>query len=87
MKEICICAAVLTEEGKIIRGHRHCDCIASIFRAKLIPGSGARAQGFITSNNRYVGRNVGAILQQEAGIKSVHTGREVEGLLFSEDLY
>lgn len=87
MKEICICAAVKTECGRIFRGHRHGDCFYAIQRRKLKIAKQPKAQGFITSKNRYVDREEGARLQIEAGIKSAWTGKPVKGLLFSEDLY
>ena len=87
MKEIIICSAVKTTCGRIIRGHRHADCIYSILQRKLKPLSGFYSQGFITSKNRYVNRYEAFKIQKKAGIKSVWTGKQVEDLLFSEDLY
>jgi len=87
MKEICICAAVIAENGNIYRGHRHGDCIESILRRKKSPKKDPKAQGFITSNNRYVDRYEGFKLQKEAGIKSVWDEGYHGEVLFSEDLY
>lgn len=89
MKEICICAAVLANNGKYYRGHRHSDCIRTIYeREGLSVSKGSRSnQGFITSHNRFVDREEGARLQREAGINSVWTKAPVKELLFSEDLY
>ena len=84
MKEICICAAVKTKDGLIIRGHRHSDCYLTITTMKK---ETSNEQGFITSKNRYVDRVEGAKLQNEAGIVSVWTNKPVIGLLLSEDLY
>jgi len=86
-KEICICAAVIAEDGSIYRGHRHSDCFHTLTRSHKKPKSGMASQGFITSKNRYVGREEARRLQNEAGIKSVWTDGYVEGMLFSEDLY
>lgn len=70
MREICICAAVKSEDGDIIRGHRHHDCFRSIeSRGKKILKEKS-AQGFITSTGRYVDRVEGCKLMREAGIKS-----------------
>ena len=87
-KEICICAAVLNDDGKIIRGHRHRDCFEGIVRRGKKPLATFEAQGFITSKNRYVDRIEGFKLQQKAGIKSANPeGYNSSGWLFSEDLY
>lgn len=84
--EICICAAIRCDDGAIIRGHRHDDCILTA--GKMGKGYTRQdMQGFVTSRNRYVNRRVGAQLQRLANIPSVWTGRPVDGPLFSEDLY
>lgn len=87
-KEICICAAVLAEDGDIIRGHRHHDCFQAIeSRHKKIMLK-AEAQGFITSTGRYVDRKEGARLMREAGIKSrAGFAFNEDDILVSEDLY
>lgn len=86
--EICICAAVKTECGKIIRGHRHFDCIRSINERDLkIAYPSNEAQGFITSLNRFVSRTEGRKLQDQAGLLSVAKDGFRSGTLFSEDLY
>lgn len=88
MKEICICAAVITSCGRIIRGHRHRDCFESIARKGMKISKDFNAQGFITSKNRYVDREEGFILQINAGVKSANPeGYNSLHLLFSEDLY
>jgi hypothetical protein len=86
-KEICICAAVKTTTGKIIRGHRHGDCIKAIVARGLKPSRSANAQGFVTSKNRFVSRRMGRRLQDMAGIKSASPEGYMPGTLFSEDLY
>jgi hypothetical protein len=87
-KEICICAAVLASDGKYYRGHRHSECIQAITARGLICNKDSRLnQGFITSENRFVDRYIGAKLQNEAGIVSVVTGQPIDEILFSEDLY
>lgn len=86
MKEICICSAVKTEDGLIIRGHRHCDCLYKIYMMEKKPMKTHESQGFITSTNRFVDRVEGLRLQKEAGVESADPsgyGRE----LYSEDLY
>ena len=87
-KEICICAAVKTECGDIIRGHRHADCFRAIEARNKKILKERHGQGFITSRNRYVDRAEGAKLQREAGIKS-RAGFEfqMDDILVSEDLY
>lgn len=85
--EIVICAAVLTTEGEVIRGHRHSNCIHMILDMGGAPVATPEAQGFITSRNRYVTREEGRKLQDAAGIKSVAKDGYVGNMLFSEDLY
>ena len=87
MKEVCICAAVKSTKGIIIRGHRHGDCIQAMRRMDLKPSSSSNSQGFITSKNRYVNREQGRKLQDAAGIKSADREGYRGTTLFSEDLY
>ena len=86
-KEICICAAVIAEDGTIVRGHRHGDCLVAIHNMGKKPQVFAFSQGFITSKNRYVNRWEARVLQEEAGIKSADSGGYRHDILFSEDLY
>lgn len=98
--EIVICSAIRLPNGKIFRGHRHGDCIqtASYFvdyRNKCEDPdypepwncSMCIDQGFITSKNRYVGREEGLQLQLKAGITSASEDGYRKSQLFSEDLY
>ena len=88
--EIVICAAILCENGEIIRCHRHGDGMMAarhrgweLYKAE---DAGTRQQGFITSRGRYVDRKEGLALQKAAGIPSF----DKDGyryMLFSEDLY
>jgi len=88
-KEIVICAAVKAENGRIFRGHRHGDAmrVCADHKLKLCMTSSQEQQGFITSKNRYVGREEGRILQDKAGIKSADEEGYRGTTLFSEDLY
>lgn len=86
MKEICICAAIVFKGNKIVRGHRHGDCFYTAQRMRIKPGT-AIEQGFITSKNRFVGRQLGRKIQDAAGIKSANPEGYVADTLFSEDLY
>jgi hypothetical protein len=86
--EIVICSAVLAADGRVFRCHRHHDGLrtleaADVARAEHDP----RAQGFVTSRNRYVTRAEGYRLQRAAGIESVAPGGYRGSQLFSEDLY
>lgn len=90
--EVCICAAVQLPDGRVIRGHRHHDCFAAIGMLRTVDASiPSRStlfpQGFVTSRNRFVGRDEGLILQQAAGIQSAAPGGYRGSILFSEDLY
>ena len=86
--EICICAAVKTEDGVIFRGHRHRDCRDSIVRHGKKPSQNWGDEGFMTSYNRFVDRKVGYQLMKKTGWKSVNPqGYQLCEWLFSEDLY
>lgn len=89
-KEICICAAVRTLDDRIIRCHRHSDGLRKIFDNAYLGWKRLHTkngQGFVTSTNRYVNRKEGAELQNAAGILSIRTGKPIDTLLTSEDLY
>lgn len=95
-REICICAAIRLPDGRVIRGHRHHNCFHAIAELATVdasvpsgPVATARfEQGFVTSRNRFVGREEGVALQIAAGIPSADTVRKGYGnQLFSEDLY
>lgn len=92
MSEICICAALKLDDGRIIRGHRHDDCIQTAVKwekaGQDIGPLRQDSQGFVTSHNRFVGRQEGAALMRAAAWQSAYTGRQFTGdILFSEDLY
>jgi hypothetical protein len=88
--EICICAAVLLKDGRIIRGHRHSDALQLMWTwetaGQVVE---LQEQGFMTSTNRFVGRKEAMELQKAAGAKSCysHDGVLRGDILFSEDLY
>lgn len=97
-KETVICAAIRLPDGRIIRGHRHGDCIRTAIELvdhrhsiglEPAPWDSLMGddQGFITSANRYVDRIEGMRLQRAAGIESVARGGYRGTFLFSEDLY
>jgi len=97
-REIVICSAIRLPDGRIFRGHRHGDCIRTAselvdhqHNIGLVPepwtASMCRDQGFITSRNRYVGREEALQLQLAAGIESVCPSGYRRSQLFSEDLY
>lgn len=87
--EFCICAAVKTTDGRIIRGHRHDGAMQTAWNMKLtlVPYTEDQ-QGFVTSKGRYVNREEAAALQRAAGIKTVDPTRiDFPDELLSEDLY
>lgn len=99
-REIVICAAIRLPNGKVFRGHRHGDCLKTAhafvtWNGGVDPGehnwdvldSPGCDQGFITSRNRYVGREEGLRLQIVAGIPSACPSGYRARELFSEDLY
>lgn len=85
--EICICAAVKTTTGKIVRGERHGNCMNTIYSLGLKIGQEPSDQGFITSRNRFVTREKGRRLQDAAGIPSADPEGYTGTTLYSEDLY
>ncbi len=86
-KEIIICAAVKASDGTIYRGHRHGDCMSAIRAYGKDISPDMDDEGFITSRNRYVTREEGRILQDDAGILSADPEGYRYKTLFSEDLY
>jgi hypothetical protein len=89
--EICVCAAIRMPDGYIVRGHRHCHCIAAAYDMPRYRESWecpqGDDQGFVTSRNRYVTREEGLALQLAAGIYSAKDNSYHKRVLFSEDLY
>jgi hypothetical protein len=86
MTEQVICSAVLCDDGHIVRGHRHNDCFRTIVEMGKLRMREKFAQGFMTSENRYVDRGEALEIQIAAGIKSIRpNGYQTE--LYSEDLY
>lgn len=96
LKEICICAAIKLADGRVIRCHRHHDGLRIIGdwnqQATQVDSPFPRIdhrkaeQGFMTSANRFVGREEGLRLQLAAGIESKGSGYR-GSQLYSEDLY
>jgi len=76
--EVIICAAILMPDGYIIRGHRHNDCIHTAAGIARYLGVRPVEQGFLTSRNRFVGR-------EEAYV--IHRPTEGCSDLYSEDVY
>lgn len=93
MKEFIICAALKIEEtGKIYYGHRHNHCLDAANGAlswKLNREQISKIkkiQGFITSTNRFVGREEALIIALENN--QVLNKEDIRGnQLYSEDLY
>lgn len=86
-QEVCICAAVQSSDGQIIRCQRHADGFRALGARGLELADAPSGQGFITSSGRYVDRAEGRKLQDAAGIPSADPwGYRTQGLL-SEDLY
>lgn len=90
--ERCICAAIRLQDGRIIRGHRHSDCINTAIdwqdAGQDIGLLRCAEQGFLTSEQRFVNRTEAAALERAAGLLSAMTGQPFDSTcLFSEDLY
>jgi hypothetical protein len=62
--EVVICAAVIAEGGEVIRCHRHHDGLRALADRQLEHSEHDKAQGFITSRNRYVDRYEAMELQR-----------------------
>lgn len=88
-QEICICAAIRLTDGRIIRGHRHDDCLHTLKKWRDVGQKvEMETQGFVTSANRFVDRTEGARLMREAKHISAYSGQLFKSdYLFSEDLY
>lgn len=86
MVEQVVCAAIRFDDGTIIRGHRHHDCIRTAWDIPLdFRPKGKPAQGFLTSANRFVDRVEARCLQEVAGVTPKRGGYQNE--LYSEDVY
>jgi len=96
--EVCICSAIRLPDGRVIRGHRHDDCLHTAH--KIVTWNGGhepgehhwkptmgRDQGFVTSRGRYVDRETALKLQLDAGLPSACPSGYRSRELFSEDLY
>jgi hypothetical protein len=91
-REFCICAAIQLDDGRVIRGHRHDDCIQTAIKwekaGQQIGRLRQESQGFVTSRGRFVDREEGAALMRRIHWQSAWTGGQFESdMLFSEDLY
>jgi hypothetical protein len=101
-REFCVCAAILLDDGRVIRGHRHSDCVRTWAMWRSVEGrfhdyvvdpetqaTGLREdqQGFLTSRGRFVNRTVAMQLQRAISDRAPK-GHVLKGEeLLSEDLY
>lgn len=86
-KEIVICSGIKLKDGRVLRCHRHGDGMLNAHHNGWELAEGTEQQGFVTSKGRYVSRQEGRKLQDEAGIKSADREGYRGDTLFSEDLY
>lgn len=90
-REFCICAAVRLDDGRVIRGHRHDDCIQTALKWKSAGQDIGRIyqeqQGFVTSRGRFVGRQEAMQLQRAISDKAPAGHLLTGDVLISEDLY
>lgn len=86
IKNQIICSAIRLKDGRVFKGHRHHNCMATASDAHVndedIRGC---EQGFIDARNQYVGRHEALQIQLDAGIESKQGG--YMNKLYSEDLY
>jgi hypothetical protein len=88
--ETIICSAIKTDDGEIVRGHRHCHCFATANDIPRLQGRKDWEQGFMTSKNRFVGRKEAYDLFVRSGAVSVDEAvhpMQDRNELYSEDLY
>jgi len=80
-QERILCAAILYD-NVLIAGYRHSDCIQAILAFRPNAKISQKMQGFLTSKNRFIGRDIAASIAWKAG-------QIEEQILFllSEDLY
>lgn len=92
--EVVICAAVRFKD-KVWRGNRHDHALEamhnelswSLSRRQMNALKTDRDQGFVTSKNRYVGREEAYQMHTKLGIPSNSLDGYRGDILFSEDLY
>lgn len=90
--EEVVCSAIKYDvrgEERIIRGHRHADCLANRWGRPDKDDWKEIEQGFMTTKNRFVNRVDGLQIQKEAGIPCFgqEDGKYPYKDLYSEDLY
>lgn len=85
MTKKIICSAIKMSNGEIIRGHRHHDCIRTARNIPRLKELQIFEQGFMTSENEFVGRKEAREIAFHAGQIANNTTHN--DLLFSEDLY
>lgn len=84
-QEVCICAAIRMPSGEVIHGHRHNHCY-DVVRARtdaVREDIVAAEQGFVTSQNRFVGRKEAMRIQRESGLPSCY---RKDGKYFGDEL-
>lgn len=91
-QELIICAAIRIGEN-VWRGHRHGHALQAMRDEMLWEHTQKeitamkKEEGFITSKNRYVGREEARKIHEAGGFKSVDKDGYRGDILFSEDLY
>lgn len=75
------------DKGIVLCGFRHPHCMYQMIsitgKRSVEPQCGEYVQGFLTSKNRFVNREEGAIIHQSNGRELKYSTKD----LFSEDLY
>jgi hypothetical protein len=77
------CSAIKLPSGEIFTGKRHCDCFKACYDAGK--SHAAEIQGFMTSENRFVGRREAREIAEKAGQLIERASKGV--ILYSEDIY
>ena len=81
MKEVCVSAAIRLDDGTVISGRCHADCMCDERVEAYVRQD---MQGFLTALGRFVHRDEGLRLQLAAGVPSARG--QYHDRLFSEDL-
>ena len=81
-------AVVWSDDGNFFIGKCHSDCVEKMFHLKIAIDKNPEAQGFVTSEGRYVKRREAYQIASNSGQIRENPGiRNESKILFSEDLW
>lgn len=76
-------AAVKSKKGNVFIGKSHADCFSRMFDLGIKPSNRAKDQGFVTSEYRFVTRDIALLIAKRAG----QVDDDIQAYLFSENLW